>query len=479
MKIFDRAIARLPRYSRWQLLWRSGLAAPFALSPILALVLGPATIDSKYGSFLWLAVLSLVAAGLLFGVKEGWLILVSLVTFLVFPVLVGLGFYFAPAWAQPAVAISFYGSMLASAGAALTGIVHVLRRMLRRRHGMVSIKSVGLGLLALAVVAVSIASDPLRVSAGASGSGPRVVNMGPIINTTHREAEPSFIADGRTMYYNCNDADICVTHLVGTWEQGRWTPPQIVGPPISSDYAEVEPQINATGDKLYFNSHRPFATGQGLPGLSLYVEAVGLLSQLTTDNLGISLFGGLGEDDIWVSTLSHGAWSQPRNLSDVSGEPPVNTPFMDHCLAFSADGNEAFWTSTRPGGFGSDDIWTSRRVDGRWSRAQNLGSNVNRPWSEHHSIPTPDGQSLYVTSDRPGGFGGEDIYVTTRGADGKWGKLVNVGPVVNGPSNDRCAAWTPDGKIFLFDSDRAGGFGSKDLWWVSFKDMPGHLLVPP
>jgi hypothetical protein len=61
----------------------------------------------------------------------------------------------------------------------------------------------------------------------------------------------------------------------------------------------------------------------------------------------------------------------------------------------------------------------------------------------------------------------------------RWGKLVNVGPVVNGPSNDRCAAWSPDGQIFLFDSDRAGGFGSKDLWWASFKDVPGHPLAPP
>jgi hypothetical protein len=479
MKVFTSAMARLHRYSSWQLLWRSLLAAPFALSLVLTLVLGPAMIDSKYGSFLWLAVLSLLAGLLMFGVKEGWFIPVGVVTFLVFPVLVGLGFYFAPAWAERAAAISFYGSMLASAAAALTGLVHVLRRVLRRRRGAMALKAVGFGLLALAVVAVSIAPAPLRARASAASSGPQPMNLGSVINTAQREAEPSFTADGRTMYFNCHDSDICVTHLVGTWEQGRWTPPQIVGPPISSDYTEVEPWINATGDKLYFNSLRPFASGQGLPGLSLYVEAAGQISELMTDNLGISLFGGLGEDDIWVSTLTNGVWSEPRNLNDVSGEPPVNTPFMDHCLAFSADGNEAFWTSTRPGGFGGNDIWTSRRIDGKWSKAENLGPNVNGPWSEHHSIPTPDGWSLYVTSDRPGGFGGEDIYVSTRGADGRWGKLVNVGPLVNGPSNDRCAAWTPDGTIFLFDSDRAGGYGSKDLWWVSFKEVPGHPLAPP
>ncbi len=93
-------------------------------------------------------------------------------------------------------------------------------------------------------------------------------------------------------------------------------------------------------------------------------------------------------------------------------------------------------------------------------------------------MPTPDGRSLYVTSNRPGGFGGDDIYITTRGADGKWGPLVNVGQPINGPGDDRCATWTPDLKIFLFDSDRPGGHGSKDLWWLGFEAVPGHPTQP-
>jgi len=175
---------------------------------------------------------------------------------------------------------------------------------------------------------------------------------------------------------------------------------------------------------------------------------------------------------VWVSYKVKGVWSEPQNLNDVPGEPPVNSVFLDHCPSFSAD--EAFWTSTRPGGFGGNDIWISRRVEGRWTQPENLGPNVNGPGSEHHSIPTPDGRSLYVTSDRAGGYGGEDTYITTRGEDGKWSPLVNMGPPVNGPGNDRCPVWTPDGKIFLFDSTRAGGFGSRDLWWVYFKDVMGY-----
>ncbi|HSE88642.1 MAG TPA: hypothetical protein VLJ79_20650 [Candidatus Binatia bacterium] len=59
-------------------------------------------------------------------------------------------------------------------------------------------------------------------------------------------------------------------------------------------------------------------------------------------------------------------------------------------------------------------------MNGVWQPAVNLGPNVNSPYSDHHSLPSPDGKSLYVTSARPGGFGGEDIYVTTRDDTGAW-----------------------------------------------------------
>lgn len=115
--------------------------------------------------------------------------------------------------------------------------------------------------------------------------------------------------------------------------------------------------------------------------------------------------------------------------------------------------------STRPGRFCGNDIGTSRRVDGKWTEPENLGPSVNSSGSEHTSILTP------------GGFGGEDIDVTTRGADGVWG------PLVNGSSDDRCPAWTPDLKIFVFDSVRQGGFGSRDTWWVYFKDVTAYPLA--
>lgn len=271
------------------------------------------------------------------------------------------------------------------------------------------------------------------------------VNLGPVINTKLRDAEPSFTADGKTMYFNCQmrpgpaGNDICVSRLVGTLEDGRWTTPEIVAPGVISliDTLDVEPLISADGKKLYFQSlNRP---------------------------------GGYGERDIWYSENVNGVWQAPKNMG-----PPFNTPFNDHCFFMSADGNEAFWTSDRPGGFGGDDIWTSRKVDGVWQPAVNLGPNVNSPYNDHHALPSPDGKSLYVTSARPGGFGGDDIYVTTRDHTGAWGPLANLGSLVNSDKDDRCPAITPDGRIFLFDSERPGGHGSKDIWWVYY-DQIKHI----
>ena len=134
------------------------------------------------------------------------------------------------------------------------------------------------------------------------------------------------------------------------------------------------------------------------------------------------------------------------------------------------------WTSTRPGGFGGNDIWTSRRINGEWSPAQNLGSTVNGPGSEHHSIPTPRAPR-YLTSDRVGGFGADDIYIAARDSNGQWGSMTNAGATPNGPGNDRCGSWTPDGEIFLFDSIEAPASAARTCGGPSPGNDGGPRLV--
>ena len=262
------------------------------------------------------------------------------------------------------------------------------------------------------------------------------VNLGPVINTTARDAEPTFTADGLTMYFNCFDregekgSDICVSQ----WEENAWSDPRIVWEVSTREYLEVEPLLSPDGQQLYIMTNRP---------------------------------GGKGGTDIWVSDRIDGNWTIPRNL-----DGPMNSAYSDHCLYFAGDEWEiAYWTSTRPGGFGGNDIWTSERINGVWQEAENLGPNVNSAASEHHSLPSPDGDSLYVTTTRDDGFGGEDIFVTTRDENGSWSELKNLGAQVNSDQHDRCPAFSPDFKTFFFDSERSGGFGNKDLWSLPYSSI--------
>ena len=105
-----------------------------------------------------------------------------------------------------------------------------------------------------------------------------------------------------------------------------------------------------------------------------------------------------------------------------------------------------------------------------WSEPINLGPNVNSTSLERGPAISKDELSLYFASNRPGGFGGEDIYVSQRETrDDEWGPAVNVGPTINTIDNEQVPAFSRDGHLMFFASNRPGGFGGVDIW-VSRRD---------
>jgi hypothetical protein len=129
-------------------------------------------------------------------------------------------------------------------------------------------------------------------------------------------------------------------------------------------------------------------------------------------------------------------WSAPVNLG-----PTINSPFVDNLAELSKDGLSLYFTSNRPGGSGMLDLWVSRRAstDESWGAPVNLGPTVNSSENDAGPNMSRDGHYLFITSARPGGFGLNDIWVFWRADvhdDFAWEAPVNLGPPINGPAFD-------------------------------------------
>jgi len=152
----------------------------------------------------------------------------------------------------------------------------------------------------------------------------------------------------------------------------------------------------------------------------------------------------------------------PANLG-----PVVNSPAFDGGPSISADGLSLYFTSERPGGSGGGDLWVTRRtkLTDPFGAPENLRTAVNSPANEFAPSISADGLSIYFDSDRPGGLGSSDIWVATRAATAEpFGPPRNVGAPVNSAASDGLPGISADGLTLYFSSRRAGGLGEMDLW---------------
>ena len=193
--------------------------------------------------------------------------------------------------------------------------------------------------------------------------------------------------------------------------------------------------------------------------------------------------GGQGYADIWVTRRAtiYDDWGAPENLG-----PVVNGPQEDGPPSLSPDGLELYFDSERPGGYGPFDIWVSKRAttDDGWGEPVNLGPIVNSSSYDGHPSVSADGLSLFYYSTRPGGYGRLDLWVTTRATtDDPWGTPVNLGPIVNSSVGDWAPSISSDGLLIFFAdywffSARPGGYGDTDLWLSLRPTKDGEWQTP-
>lgn len=295
----------------------------------------------------------------------------------------------------------------------------------------------------------------------------------------------------------CNDTTLAPKSSVPgiqamSFAHSEWSPPVNLGAPVNSSANEMNAALSSDELALYFISTRA---------------------------------GGLGMADIWVSrrTSVESPWQTPVALG-----PTINSSGVESAPFVSGDGHLLFFSSDRPGGVGSNDIYVTRRTDKSddlgWGPAVNLGSDINTPGfdaggfylqssedgptnfyfvrgpsntaldiytasvrangetrgagvpvselndvdpatNDGHPSVRRDGREIVFYSNRTGGAGGIDLWMSIRrSVHEPWSTPVNMGAPLNTTANETQPSLSYDARTLIFTSNRLGGLGGNDIW---------------
>ena len=180
----------------------------------------------------------------------------------------------------------------------------------------------------------------------------------------------------------------------------------------------------------------------------------------------------LGNCDIQMASFYSGIIDTVNTLPGYS-----NSAQWESQASINCDGSVMYFASNRPGGFGGTDIWYSTRLeDGSWSEAKNVGQLINTKLDEEAPFITNDGKTLYFSSTGHLGMGEQDLFFSKKYKTGNWGKAINLGRPINSEHRELGFFLSPDGNEGYFASDRPSGFGGMDIY--NFV-LPDYLYTEP
>ncbi|NVO02088.1 MAG: PD40 domain-containing protein [Bacteroidetes bacterium] len=259
----------------------------------------------------------------------------------------------------------------------------------------------------------------------------------------------------------------------------------------NSDFSDYTPCFSPSKTMMYFTSKRKGGSGNiqapegGIADDIYYLEFknnkwikpkklgskicggdIDVLNQISFD--GNQLYftrANKGYMDIFYCVLgAKNKWSQPKKLS-----PIINTKDNEKGAFMTQDGNTLYFVSDRLGGYGGYDIYISeRKSNGEWGQPRNLGQEVNSQYDEDFPYVLPDGVTLYFSSLGHNSMGGYDIFTSTLSENGKWSKPDNIGYPINTPFDDVSFSISVDGKKGYYASGKQGGYGELDIYEINF-----------
>jgi hypothetical protein len=281
------------------------------------------------------------------------------------------------------------------------------------------------------------------------------VNLGAAINSASSDQGPAISKDGLTLYFHSNRPgglggfDMYVSQRASLDEP--WSLPTNLGPTVNTVFDEGNPAFSRDEHFLFFQSVRP---------------------------------GGLGGVDLWVSRRDHTQddfdWELPVNLG--SG---VNSAADDNAPSYFANDEAGFaqlyFVSTRAGGLGGQDIYLSNQIpDGSFGPAA-LVPELSTPSTDSRPSIRHDGREIIFQSNRPGSFGTAlDLWVATRGSTfDNWSSPLNLGSTINTAAIENNANLSSDRLTLFLSSDRIGGIGGLDLYVSSRTKLRGQSGKAP
>ncbi|MBN2892184.1 MAG: PD40 domain-containing protein [Bacteroidales bacterium] len=289
----------------------------------------------------------------------------------------------------------------------------------------------------------------------------------------------------------CNDGKLLVENPVNIEIEN-------LGNIINTNFTEHTPVFSADESELIFTSRKKLFTDNPLDFDGEYDENIYISVKDTNGNWlvpdpiksintrsheatismssdGTKLFVYRDEDDgsIFYSEFAQGYWLPTVKLGEN-----INTKYRETHASLSYDGTTLYFTSDRPGGFGGLDIYMSEKMpDGKWGKAVNMGPGINTKKDEESPFILPDGKTLYFSSKGHGGLGGYDIFKSTMTEFGTWSLPKNIGYPINSIEDDVFFFPTPDEKRAYFSSKKGSGFGSSDIYLMKMPESEGSNLV--
>jgi len=258
---------------------------------------------------------------------------------------------------------------------------------------------------------------------------------------------------------------------------------------VNSKYPDYSPVISADESSIFFTSRRENTTGgkrdpqdqvffediliskkvEGKwtapqnPGKPLNSEGHDATAGLSPDGQILYIYKGTKGGDIYECKAKGKKWSKPKKMPK-----PISSKYHESSASLSPDGRTLYFVSQRKGGFGGRDIYKStKNQKGKWGPAINLGPTINTEYDEESAFIHPDGKTLYFSSKGHKTMGGYDIFKSVCEND-KWSEPENIGYPINTPDDDVFFTMAANGIRGYFSSERIGGVGGQDVYVITF-----------